>query len=55
MKESGASVVIGDGRIYVDDELIATVGQVRTGVFKDIAYKDYPLRSPNSIGEMMVR
>jgi 3-hydroxyacyl-[acyl-carrier protein] dehydratase/trans-2-decenoyl-[acyl-carrier protein] isomerase len=55
LKESGASVVIGDGRIYVDDELIATVGQARTGVFKDIAYKDYPLRSPNSIGGMMVR
>jgi 3-hydroxyacyl-[acyl-carrier protein] dehydratase/trans-2-decenoyl-[acyl-carrier protein] isomerase len=55
LKESGASVVIGDGRIYVDDELIATVRQARTGVFKDIAYKDYPLRSPNSIGGMMVR
>ena len=55
LKESGASVVIGDGRIYVDDELIATVGQARTGVFKVIAYKDYPLRSPNSIGGMMVR
>jgi 3-hydroxyacyl-[acyl-carrier protein] dehydratase/trans-2-decenoyl-[acyl-carrier protein] isomerase len=55
LKESGASVVIGDGRIYVDNELIATVQQARTGVFKDIAYKDYPLRSPNSIGGMMVR
>ena len=55
LKESGASVVIGDGRIYVDDELIATVGQARTGIFKNIAYKDYPLRSPNSIGGMMVR
>jgi 3-hydroxyacyl-[acyl-carrier protein] dehydratase / trans-2-decenoyl-[acyl-carrier protein] isomerase len=55
LKESGASVVIGDGRIYVDDELIATVGQARTGIFKDIAYPDYPLRSPNSIGGIMVR
>jgi 3-hydroxyacyl-[acyl-carrier protein] dehydratase / trans-2-decenoyl-[acyl-carrier protein] isomerase len=55
LKESGASVVIGDGRIYVDNELIATVQQARTGVFKDIAYKDYPLRSPNSIGGMIVR
>jgi 3-hydroxyacyl-[acyl-carrier protein] dehydratase/trans-2-decenoyl-[acyl-carrier protein] isomerase len=55
LKESGTSVVIGDGRIYVDNELIATVQQARTGVFKDIAYKDYPLRSPNSIGGMMIR
>jgi 3-hydroxyacyl-[acyl-carrier protein] dehydratase/trans-2-decenoyl-[acyl-carrier protein] isomerase len=55
LKESGAAVVIGDGRIYVDDELIATVEQAKVGIFKDIAYRDYPLRSPNSIGGMMVR
>jgi len=55
LKESGASIVIGDGRIYIDDELIATVGQARTGVFKDIAYKDYPLRSKCSVGGIMER
>ena len=55
LKESGASIVIGDGRIYVDNELIATVGQARTGVFKNIAYKDYPLRSKYSIGGIMER
>ena len=55
LKESGACIGIGDGRIYVDDELIATVAQARTGVFKDIAYKDYPLRSKNSIGGIMER
>jgi 3-hydroxyacyl-[acyl-carrier protein] dehydratase/trans-2-decenoyl-[acyl-carrier protein] isomerase len=55
LKESGASIGIGDGRIYVDNELIATVGQARTGVFKDIAYKDYPLRSKYSIGGIMDR
>ncbi len=55
LKESGASIVIGDGRIFIDNELIATVGQARTGVFKDIAYKDYPLRSKHSIGGIMER
>lgn len=55
LKESGASIVVGDGRIYVDDELIATVGQARTGIFKDIAYKDYPLRSKYSVGGIMER
>lgn len=55
LKESGASIVIGDGRIYVDDELIAAVGQARTGIFKDIAYKDYPLRSKHSVGGIMER
>jgi 3-hydroxyacyl-[acyl-carrier protein] dehydratase/trans-2-decenoyl-[acyl-carrier protein] isomerase len=50
LKESGASVVIADGRIFVDGELIALVNQAGTGVFKDIAYKDYPQRSKNSVG-----
>jgi 3-hydroxyacyl-[acyl-carrier protein] dehydratase / trans-2-decenoyl-[acyl-carrier protein] isomerase len=55
LKASGASIVVGDGRIYVDNELIATIGQARTGVFKDIAYKDYPLRSKHSVGGIMGR
>lgn len=55
LKESGASIVIGDGRLYVDNELIYTVGQARVGVFKDIAYKDYPLRSKYSVGGIMER
>ena len=55
LKESGATVVIGDGKIFVDDELIATVAQARTGIFKDIAYPDYPLRSSNSLGGIMAR
>lgn len=53
LKESGASVVIGDGRIYVDDEQIASVAQARTGIFKDIAYRDYPKRSKYSTGGIM--
>ncbi|MDQ5988466.1 MAG: 3-hydroxydecanoyl-[acyl-carrier-protein] dehydratase [Syntrophus sp. SKADARSKE-3] len=53
LKESGASIVIGDGRVFVDDELIAEIKQARTGVFKGIAYPDYPNRSRNSIGGIM--
>jgi 3-hydroxyacyl-[acyl-carrier protein] dehydratase/trans-2-decenoyl-[acyl-carrier protein] isomerase len=55
LKDSGATVVIGDGKIFVDDELIASVAQARTGVFKNIAYRDYPVRSKNSIGGIMER
>ena len=55
LKDSGAAVVIGDGRIYIDNELIATVAQAKTGIFKDIAYRDYPLRSQNSVGGIMER
>ena len=55
LKDSGATVVIGDGKIFVDDELIAAVSQARTGVFKNIAYRDYPVRSKNSVGGIMAR
>ena len=53
LKESGASIVIGDGRIFVDNELIAEIKQARTGVFKGITYPDYPKRSRNSLGGIM--
>ena len=55
LKDSGASLIVGDGRIFVDDEQIATVSQARTGIFKDIRYPDYPKRSKHSVGGMMVR
>ena len=55
LKDSGASLIVGDGRIFVDDEQIATVSQARTGIFKDIRYPDYPRRSKHSVGGMMVR
>ncbi|HQI24845.1 MAG TPA: bifunctional 3-hydroxydecanoyl-ACP dehydratase/trans-2-decenoyl-ACP isomerase [Smithella sp.] len=55
LKDSGAAIVIGDGRIYIDDELIATVAQAKAGIFRNIAYRDYPLRSKNSIGGIIQR
>lgn len=53
LKESGASVVVGDGNVYVDDELIAQIKDARTGVFRGIAYSDYPKRSVHSVGGIM--
>lgn len=50
LKESGASIVIGEGIISVDGETIAEIHDARTGVFKGIAYPDYPRRSANSAG-----
>ena len=55
LKGSGAAIVVGDGKVFVDDELIASVRQARTGIFKGIGYKDYPNRSKNSIGGIMAR
>ena len=53
LKDSGASIAIGDGKVFVDNELIAHIKDARTGVFKGIVYPDYPKRSVNSIGGIM--
>jgi len=53
LKDTGASIVIGDARIFVDHEAIATVQAARVGVFKNIAYSDYPKRSQHSIGGIL--
>jgi 3-hydroxyacyl-[acyl-carrier protein] dehydratase / trans-2-decenoyl-[acyl-carrier protein] isomerase len=53
LKESGATIVIGEGIVSVDGETITEVHGAKTGVFKGIAYPDYPRRSKNSIGGRM--
>ena len=53
LKDSGASIAIGDGRVFVDNELIASIHQARTGVFRGIVYRDYPKRSLHSVGGIM--
>ena len=50
MKNSGTSMVIGNGEVFVDGESIASVQRARAGVFKDITYRDYPFLSENAIG-----
>ena len=46
----GASLAIGNGRIYVDGEQIYTVNEAKVGVFTGIGYTDYPNRSEKSVG-----
>ncbi|HUH66206.1 MAG TPA: bifunctional 3-hydroxydecanoyl-ACP dehydratase/trans-2-decenoyl-ACP isomerase [Syntrophales bacterium] len=53
LKDSGASIAIGDGKVFVDNELIAHIKDARTGVFKGIIYPDYPKRSVHSVGGIM--
>lgn len=50
MKDLGATVVIGDAKVFVDDEQIIDVMGARSGVFHGIVYPDYPLRSRNAVG-----
>jgi 3-hydroxyacyl-[acyl-carrier protein] dehydratase / trans-2-decenoyl-[acyl-carrier protein] isomerase len=53
LKEPKTTIAIGEGRIFVDGEEIAEVHNARAGVFKGIAYPDYPNRSAHSIGGRM--
>ncbi|HON99975.1 MAG TPA: bifunctional 3-hydroxydecanoyl-ACP dehydratase/trans-2-decenoyl-ACP isomerase [Syntrophales bacterium] len=50
LRTSGATLVIGDGEIYVDEKRVGYVREARTGLFPGIVYRDYPLRSPLSVG-----
>lgn len=50
LKVSGAAVVIGNAKVFVDDEPIIDVLDARSGVFRGIVYPDYPLRSTNAVG-----
>ena len=55
IKHAGASLVVGDGRLLVDDVEIYTIKQAKVGLFRDIKYPDYPLPSENSRGGKMER
>ncbi|MCP4680918.1 MAG: bifunctional 3-hydroxydecanoyl-ACP dehydratase/trans-2-decenoyl-ACP isomerase [Desulfobacterales bacterium] len=50
LKQSGSSVAIADGTIFIDDISIAQVKKARTGIFKGITYTDYPNPSKHSKG-----
>jgi 3-hydroxyacyl-[acyl-carrier protein] dehydratase/trans-2-decenoyl-[acyl-carrier protein] isomerase len=55
LQNAGASMVIGDAKLFVDDEEIYTVAGARVGLFRDIGYPDYPIASEKSRGGRMER
>jgi 3-hydroxyacyl-[acyl-carrier protein] dehydratase/trans-2-decenoyl-[acyl-carrier protein] isomerase len=55
LKESGSSIAIGDARLLVDGEEIYTIKRAKTGLFRDIAYRNYPIASSRSRGGKMER
>jgi len=55
LEEQGAAMAIGSGKVFVDEEHIYTVTDAKVGIFSNITYSDYPLRSANSIGGIMKR
>jgi 3-hydroxyacyl-[acyl-carrier protein] dehydratase / trans-2-decenoyl-[acyl-carrier protein] isomerase len=55
LPNSGAAIAIGDATVLVDDSPIYTIKRAKVGIFRDIAYPDYPARSSNSRGGRMER
>lgn len=55
LPQSGASLVIGTGLVFVDGEQIYTIRDAKVGIFKGIGYGDYPLKSENAVGGIMDR
>ncbi len=55
VKHAGASLVVGDAVVTVDGEAIYTIKGARVGLFRDIAYPDYPLASENARGGRLER
>jgi 3-hydroxyacyl-[acyl-carrier protein] dehydratase/trans-2-decenoyl-[acyl-carrier protein] isomerase len=55
LRESGSTIAIGDARLLVDGEEIYTIKRAKTGLFRDIAYPDYPNPSSRSRGGKMER
>lgn len=51
----GSAIVIGNATVSVDSQEIYTLKDARVGVFKDIAYSDYPHASANSTGGVLNR
>lgn len=53
VKAKGASIVVGNAKILVDDDEIYRIDGARVGLFLDIRYPDYPLASEHSRGGKM--
>jgi 3-hydroxyacyl-[acyl-carrier protein] dehydratase/trans-2-decenoyl-[acyl-carrier protein] isomerase len=55
LANAGASMIVGDAKVIVDDDEIYSVKGARVGLFKDIDYPDYPWPSTHSRGGRMER
>jgi 3-hydroxyacyl-[acyl-carrier protein] dehydratase / trans-2-decenoyl-[acyl-carrier protein] isomerase len=50
LKASGSAIAIGDATVLVDDEPIYTIKGAKSGLFRGIAYTDYPHPGRNARG-----
>ena len=50
LKATGSSIAIGDATVLVDGEPIYTLKSAKSGLFRGIAYRDYPYPGKNAKG-----
>jgi 3-hydroxyacyl-[acyl-carrier protein] dehydratase / trans-2-decenoyl-[acyl-carrier protein] isomerase len=53
LEESGAALAIGSATVLVDGEAIYAIKDAKVGVFRGMAYPDYPTRSAHSTGGVL--
>lgn len=54
LKAKGSAVVIGNGEVFVDGQRIYRIRDAKVGVFRSIAYRDYPADTKQSHGGILV-
>ena len=53
LRSTGAAIVLGDARVLVDGEAIYAMKKAKVGLFRDLAYRDYPLPGERSRGGVL--
>lgn len=54
MKSSGSCIAIANAGIFADEKQVATVKKARSGIFRGIAYKNYPYPEEDKGDEEMM-
>jgi len=55
LPDSGSVIVVGDASLLVDGDPIYTIRRAKVGLFRDIAYRDYPHPSEHGRGGRLER
>ncbi len=50
MQQQGVALAIGDGKVFVDGQLIYSIKDAKAGLFKGLAYQNFPNDAPNAKG-----
>ena len=50
LPSSGAAIAVADATVFVDGDPVYAIQRAKVGLFRDLVYPDYPLRSERSKG-----